>query len=582
MTENETFSSSEYYRPFQIPDLINRANVERKKKGEPPLTISTFYRRVEKGVIGSYPPNRQKRQKAGGYRKADVDAFLRGELGGGRRIRKQNGSLNMGSYQRGRAAPSIDMVLPDDLPALGYMEAQQLDWQQAIPVRIILSWLKKNEHLYWMRYNPKNRRGLDGVLAVLGVLPLREELIQRLLRGELSPSQITADEILTYEPGQTYTCLVVSTTALPEYQTSARLLLQHALAYWCENSIRVTQLFALGEMTREGTSTMWLVSESFFAPWMLSDQPSGPMAWSLLFDRFNPSLFVQEYQKCIERKENLERREKERMNRTSAILDDPIQETLPIERELEGSIKKKIRDFDRLDHRLFKVDANGRLDADRLKEAVWFRRVRTDDDIRASLRINASLFGDSKKFTEDELVAQRRTWLAVNPDIYRVLEVDGEVVGFISAFPIPMLTIERILRSEIRMGDVGIDELLVYEPGVPVSVYLQTIGVHKKYQGQEKRTLGIYMASGFRDLVNGLGKRGIEIQAIYTRSDETDGINMSYSLGFQKMPAIPDVNKLIFKLDFSRDDLPFLFEYQRVLEEYHAKQSAHAIRSASR
>jgi hypothetical protein len=56
---------------------------------------------------------------------------------------------------------------------------------------------------------------------------------------------------------------------------------------------------------------------------------------------------------------------------------------------------------------------------------------------------------------------------------------------------------------------------------------------------------------------------------------------MSYSLGFQKVPPIPGVEKLVFKLDFSREDLPFLFEYQRALELYRAKQSAHAIRSAS-
>ena len=89
------------------------------------------------------------------------------------------------------------------------------------------------------------------------------------------------------------------------------------------------------------------------------------------------------------------------------------------------------------------------------------------------------------------------------------------------------------------------------------------------------------MVSGYTNLINEAGKRGIEFQSIYTRSDEIDGINMSYGLGFQKMPPIPGVEKLVFQLDFSRRDLPFLFEYQHALEEYQVKRSANAIRNAA-
>lgn len=567
---------ADYYLPQQIEMLIEQANVDRKQKGLPPLTISTFYRRVEKGIIGSYPPNRQKRQKAAGYRKADVDAFLKGELSARRSMREQD-KQKTNQQSRSRVSPAIDIVYPDDLPAMGFMETQQLGWEVAIPANVILSWLKKNGHLYWMQYNPKNRRGLDGVLAVLGVLPLNEELIHKVLKGEIQAKQIMPDDILVYEPGKTYTCLIASTTALPGYESATRLLLQHVLAYWCENSINVSHLYALGSENLEATPLMRLIAESFFSPIETTDRSSTTL-WDLRFKRYNPSSFVQEYQKCISRK-NVQ--ENEDMSESTMVL-DMEEEILPIEQELGDVIHKRVRNFDRLDRRLYKVDANGRLDADRLEQDVRFRRVSSDEDIRACLRINASLFGDSKKYTENELVAQRKTWLAVNPDIYHVLEVDREVVGFISAFPLPMPTITPILHSEIRMGDVSIDELQVYKPGVPVSIYLQTIGVHKKYQGLAKRRLGIFMSSGFRDMINRLGVRGMEIDAIYTRSDEPDGINMAYNLGFTKLSAIPGVNKVILKLDFARRDLPFLAEYQRRLENYRAKQSAHIIRTASR
>ncbi len=570
----EEIPNAEYYSPKEIDELIEQTNRERHRKGLSPLTISTFYRRVEKGLIGSYPPERQKRQRAIGYKKIDVDAFLRGELS--HRIKTK--SEQVGSHVQNRTLPSIDIVYPDDLPALGFMETQQLGWEQAIPANIILSWLNKNEHLYWMQYNPRNRRGLDGILAVLGVLPLHEDLIQKILRGEILAKQIKAEDILVYEPNRTYSCLITSTTALPSYQSSTRQLLQHLLAYWCENSIDVSHLYALGPENLEDTSLMRLVIESFFSPLENPKHPNSSTIWDLRFSRYNPSLYVKEYQKCIARKRRLQDKA---MDKSTILIENPDQDMLPIERELGKAIHNRLRDFDHLDNRLYKVDANGRLDAERLKDDVRFRRVISDDDIRACLHINASLFGDSKKYSENELVAQRQAWLAVNPDIYYVLEVNGEIVGFISAFPLPMPTISRILHSEIRMGDVSIDDLQVYKPDIPVSIYLQTIGVHKKYQGIQKRRLGIFLSSGFRDLINKLGSRGIEIEAIYTRSDEPDGINMAYNLGFTKLPEISGVDKVIFKLDFARRDLPFLTEYQRRLENHRAKQSAHIIRTAN-
>ena len=580
MTENMQYSSLEYYLPSQIPELLEQVNQKREENGEPSLTISTFYRRVGKGLIGVYPPDRRKRQKAEGYRKSDVDAFLRGELGSVNRTKKHSTS-GLTTSQRHELS-SIDIVHPEDLPALYYMESIQLGWQQAITPTAILSWLNKNDHVYWMQYDPENRHNVNGVRAVLGVLPVREELIHRLLRRELSPSQITPDDVLAYEPGQKYTCYITSTTALPGQQAALRQMLQYLLAYWCEQSIQVERLYALSPETTEETPLMRLAADCYFSPLEEFSNDDGSMAWSLRFGRFNPSLFIQEYQKCIQRKQDSERLNETPMASNAPTIDTLTQETLQIERELEGSIRTKTRNFEHLSQRLFSVDSEGRLDAERLKKSVWFRHVRSDDDIRACLRINASLFGDSKKYTEDELVAQRRLWLEKNPDIYRVLEVDSEVVGFISAFPLPMDTIHRILHSEIRMGDVSIDDLQIYKPGVPVNIYLQTIGVHKRYQGLEKRRLGVYMASGFRDMVNGFGRRGIELQSIYTRSDEVDGINMSYGLGFQKMPPIPGVDKLVFRLDFSTRDLPFLLEYQHALGEYQARRSAHAIRSASR
>src|SRR5713226_1562945 len=270
-TEDAQYSSLEYYLPSQIPTLLEQANLRREAEGKPPLNISTFYRRVEKRLIGSYPPNRRKHQRAEGYKKSDVDVFLRGELSSDSKAKRRLASQsNISTKQE---FSSVDVVHPEDLPALYYMESIQLGFQQAIPPTTILSWLNKNDHVYWMQYDQENRRNVNGVWAVLGILPLREELINRLLRKELTPSQITSDDVLVYEPSQKYSCYITSTTALPDRQAAIRQLLQYLLAYWCERSIQVERLYASGSETTSETPLMRLVSECFFAP--LEEYDSG-------------------------------------------------------------------------------------------------------------------------------------------------------------------------------------------------------------------------------------------------------------------------------------------------------------------
>jgi len=115
---------------LQIPGLLEQTNLKREENGESPLTISTFYRRVDKGLIGVYPPNRRKRQKAEGYRKSDVDAFLRGELGSSSRVKKH--AIPQLPVLQKQESYSVDTVHPEDLPALWMMESIQLGFQQAI------------------------------------------------------------------------------------------------------------------------------------------------------------------------------------------------------------------------------------------------------------------------------------------------------------------------------------------------------------------------------------------------------------------------------------------------------------------
>lgn len=553
--EKRTDAGEAYFWSSDVPELIG--------KGTP--SISSFRRRVSEGAIGTVDVG----GREAAYKAEDVRRFLGGKLtlkrGGVRRVKSEKPSQHkevIGPVASAEKA-FIDFVRPDDLPAVYFMESVQLGFERAIFPTSILSWLSKDDRCYWMLCDPKDRKD---VRAVLGILPLKEEIILKLLKGELAARDINAADVLSYEAGKSYSCFVTSATTLPDAYGSIMLLMQRLLDYWCERSIHISKLY-LSILGLAGESAaLHLAQGCFFSP--LDEYGEEPLICRLHLDRFSLSPLIRDYQKCLQQRNS--KKEDNSMIMTTA----PALPHIPkVKEELGDRIREGARDFAKLSHGLYHVDKDGRLVRDGLvAENAFFRPICSDDDIRATLRINASLFGASKNYTEDELVEHRRAWLQKNNDIYRVLEVNGCVVGFINAFPFPMHAVKRILAGEIRVGDVHLDDLLEYKPGSPVNVYLQTVGVHKDFQGHLKRLYGWFLISGFWSMVNNFGQRGIELDSLYTRSDELDGINLSKALGLEEIP-VPGVNKIVFRLNFSKSNL-FLGEYQTGLEEY---RRAHSV-----
>ena len=235
--------------------------------------------------------------------------------------------------------------------------------------------------------------------------------------------------------------------------------------------------------------------------------------------------------------------------------------------------RKGNRDYTEIVHAFAEVLPDGRI---RRRDGsdqhrIWFGSIRNDDDLRATLRINASLFGSSQKYTEYELVASRRMWLRKNPNLYRLLEIDGEVMGFIFAIPLSKPTIDRALAGEIKVGDIALDDVQQYQPDNPVDIYLQTLGLHKRLQGGEKMMAGFYLIAGMEHLFAEIGALGVEVRSIYTRSDEPDGIKLCAALGFDEIRLPTPVPKLVMQLDFSKEK-PGLRSYKEALALYKSRE----------
>lgn len=557
MVENETAKS--YYWASEIPDLI----------GPETPSMSSFYRRVAEGQVPKV--DIQGRLEAAYDGKA-VRRFLRGELSGRRGKKLDQAKSPKGSVvqentlspdTQGIVAPfsplqsqTIDVARSEDLYPIYGLEIAQVGLLDAIAPNVSYPWLTINDHIFWFLFNPENR---GEIFAMLIVLPLREEIVQQLLRKEITPLQISPHDILPYTSGGSYTIYIASAATSPEQKEAILPLLEHVVSYWCEQSITITSIFASAE-SNEDTPLMRIVTQCYFVP--LSDDAD---QWRLRpFAREFQVDFIKNYQQCI-LKEKKEKFSMIALGHKNRSLDD-------LRHIYQKSFEKKgIADYTEKVHELINVASDGyvtRRDGNNERQ-VWVGRIRNDDDIRATLQINASLFGPSRKYTEDQLVEFRRTWLEKNPDIYRVLEIDGDVVGFIFAMPLPIRVIRRILLGEIKVGDISIEDLQVYEPEQPaVDVYLQTLGLHKKIQKGEKIFAGSYLIAGMERLITDVGESGVEIGSIYTRSDEPDGLRIIGGLGFDEMPELSEqVGKPVFQLDFSQEK-PSLRAYKRALQSY--------------
>jgi len=544
--------STEYYTLDDIRKKVDEA-VRANIKG---VSMPSFYRQVVDGTIRKHPEDESKKRGIR-YKAEDIERFLLGKS----TLNTKREKSKLASHQQRTTTNQIqkydvDIAYPEDTPAIYLMEYMQVDdLERAVNPKVVESWINKNNHVYTMLYDSRDR--FRGVQASLGILPLKNEVIVQLLQNERSPQDITPDEVLTYVPGQSYSCYIVSASTLPKHSNVILQLMQYHLNYWCQNNIHVENLYTSAKVSLDDTPALQLISEYRFME--LGGYSDEQAAWRLRFDLFNASKSIQTYQQCIQKK-------KEGKSVATATL-----APLKIEEELGDQIRDKVRDLSHM-AQFYVVEDDGRIESRRgeglVDKDVWFRPINSDEDIRATLRINASLFGSSKNYTEEQLVAARRLWVQKTPDVYRVLEVDGKVVGFILAMPLPKSTVDRIIAGEIRVSDVTLEDLQIYKPGETFHVYLQTLGVHKQFQGMTKRTFGRYLISGMLSLINDFGKRGIKIGSMYTRSDEIDGINLSLALGFEKMPSPPGVEKFVFRLDFSRSDLPFLYEYRRGLARY--------------
>lgn len=204
-------------------------------------------------------------------------------------------------------------------------------------------------------------------------------------------------------------------------------------------------------------------------------------------------------------------------------------------------------------------------------------------DIPAIADIDERTFNADKKEKAEPKEAYIRwieeiycKWLQKNPETFFVLRnTANKTVGFASLVPIKKNTMDRFVRGEIKMGEIPLDDIEMFEPGKPIHLYVVALCIDPIYKGAAKVTYGQQMIEKLFDFLFNLAKRGVEIETITARNEKgkPDGRNLLNKLGFSQLRSqVPDMH--VFSVRVADSGYPKLIQYSNILAEW---KHAHLI-----
>lgn len=527
-------NGEEYLFASDIPELIN----------EKTPSISTFRRRVSENVIRVISIEGQKEDA---YNADDVANFLQGMLnlkrGGARRgqkLQEENIPVRSSSSSKGVIIRPLEANDVGDAYSLLF---NQLGFENAVQPTSLYKWVQEGLSAFWVAQDSKKSRKIS---AVLGVLPLDEELIIRFLRGEFTLQEIAITDVLSYQPGHSYTCYIIAATDPMCQQDILVKLVNYLLSYWCEQypNISIRMLYASTPITMKESPILRMVRTFFFSRRREVSATKG--VWELPLDEPNPAPTIQKFQKCIE----------EKKEKNMLILEDRPQ------------TKEKI---------------NSPFNA-----PLQYRRAETKDDVAALVQIGAEIFvppGVQPSISNDYQTDIWYSWLVKNPETFHVVTANDEIIGYISMIPLQKDLIDKIMKGA-HPTTITSDDVLMFSPGKPIDVYVHIWGTTPRLTETQKKYASAKILKELRRTFYDLARRGIDIRTIYTRSNKQDGINISEHIGLEDLyvqgvtdAPNPADRKRVFYTNTAKSANSFMIQYRQALNEYNSTLASQSVRN---
>lgn len=117
-----------------------------------------------------------------------------------------------------------------DLPAILKLDFKVYEEKIVGDLSLYISWEKQNPKITLLSFEKGNR---ENVLAYISLVPLPEELIISVLKGEREEVSIKPEEIETYEREGGFTLLAESAVVHPEHPEQLSNVLREVLNFWC-------------------------------------------------------------------------------------------------------------------------------------------------------------------------------------------------------------------------------------------------------------------------------------------------------------------------------------------------------------
>jgi hypothetical protein len=157
---------------------------------------------------------------------------------------------------------------------------------------------------------------------------------------------------------------------------------------------------------------------------------------------------------------------------------------------------------------------------------------------------------------------KRATWIEKNPETVYVLRSENKIVGCAFALPLQEETILNSLNAEVKPA-IQPNEILSYQPGTNVCLYLRSIGTIQKTVSKEQYRYWVAkLILGLTKKLIELGNRGITVQKIYAQGDTKHYQRALKSLGFIQIPSNSTLHKN-YMLDISAcyEEIPMRYKH---------------------
>jgi ribosomal protein S18 acetylase RimI-like enzyme len=224
-------------------------------------------------------------------------------------------------------------------------------------------------------------------------------------------------------------------------------------------------------------------------------------------------------------------------------------------------------------------------------ESSWYGSVRephtsfrqaTPADIGAIADIDERTFNASEEEPEPRKVYMKwdeetyLRWMRRNNQTFFVLcNTAGKVVGFAALLPLKKDTMDRFVRGKIKWMDIPDEAIDLFEPGIPLHLYVIALCVDPIYKDATKKAYGAAMINGLFSFIMELANRGVEIETITARNelDKPDGKNLLQKLGIPQLRS-PVPHMHLFSVKVADSGYPLLIKYSDALAGWkHAHKS---------